>query len=52
MATQYRVNSVDIDVDNNKVLIEAQDMDFLYTVESLDDEFESPTLPCIPEALF
>ena len=43
MATQYRVNSVDIDVDNNKVLIEAQDMDFLYTVESLDAEFESPT---------
>ena len=43
MATQYRVNSVDIDVTNNKVLIEAQDMDFLYTVESLDEEYESPT---------
>ena len=43
MATQYRVNSVDIDVDNNKVLIEAQDMDFLYTIDNMDQEFESPT---------
>ena len=43
MATQYRVNSVDIDVDNSTVIIEAQDMDFLYTVESMDQEFESPT---------
>ena len=43
MATQYRINNVDIDLTNNKVLIEAQDMDFLYEVESLDQEFESPT---------
>ena len=43
MATQYRVNSVDIDVDNSSVIIEAQDMDFLYTVESMDQELESPT---------
>ena len=43
MATQYRVNNVDIDVDNNTVIIEAQDMDFLYTIENMDQEFESPT---------
>ncbi len=42
MATQYRINSVDIDTANNTVLLEAQDMDFLYTVESLDQEYESP----------
>ena len=43
MATQYRVNNVDIDVDNSTVIIEAQDMDFLYTIENMDQEFESPT---------
>lgn len=42
-ATMYRVSNVSIDTKNNTVLIEAEDMDFLYTVDSLDKEFEAPT---------
>ena len=42
-ATQYQVTNVTIDIANNTCLIEAQDMDFLYTIDSLDQEFEAPT---------